>query len=179
MWRVRFTDDPRRCEPAALRLSRERSSTRQAEPGSRPCSLAPISFASLGFHCGLSSGLQQIPACSNIRFRRPRPELRFPPGSASQPLGFSTRANGTGKSCVVWCATDRLPARSSWTQSSPRSRSNMAPRSAQRIATSRGFPGSGGRTLSWRTVDLRHERPRYDCRRNSRRSLSRICCVVS
>jgi uncharacterized protein len=41
------------------------------------------------------------------------------------------------------------------------------------------FRGSGGRTLSWRTVDLRHERPRYDCRRNSPRSSSRISCVVS
>jgi hypothetical protein len=36
----------------------------------------------------------------------------------------------------------------------------MAPRSARQVATSRGFPGSGGRTLSQRTVDrTRHYVP--------------------
>jgi uncharacterized protein len=32
---------------------------RKAEPGSKPCSLDLISFASLGLRCGPSSGLQQ------------------------------------------------------------------------------------------------------------------------
>ena len=40
-----------------------------------------------------------------------------------------------------------------WTRSSLQSRSSMAPRSVRQIATSRGFPRSGGRTLSRRTVD--------------------------
>jgi len=39
-------------------------------------------------------------------------------------------------------------ARLSWTPSSPRSRSSMALRSARRIATSRGSPGSSGGTRS-------------------------------
>jgi hypothetical protein len=76
------------------------------------------------------------------------------------PWGFPIRANGAGTSCAVLCATDRLPARWSWTPSSPRSRWSMAPRSARQVATSRGFPGSGGRTLSQRTVDrTRHYVP--------------------
>jgi uncharacterized protein len=41
----------------------------------------------------------------------------------------------------------------SWTPSSPQSRSNMVRRSARRIATSRGFPGSNGRTPSGRAAD--------------------------
>jgi hypothetical protein len=60
--------------------------------------------------------------------------------------GLSTRANGTGTSCAALCATDKLPVRWSWTPSSPQSRSNMALRSVQRIATSRGVPGSNGQT---------------------------------
>jgi predicted nucleic acid-binding protein len=36
-------------------------------------------------------------------------------------------------------------------------RSNMAPRSARRIATSRGFPGSNGQTPSRRTADRSQE----------------------
>src|SRR5215469_8198797 len=41
-------------------IIRGQSSMRKAEPGSKPCSRDPISFASLGLRCGPSSGLQQI-----------------------------------------------------------------------------------------------------------------------
>ena len=61
---------------------------------------------------------------------------------------FSNRASATGGSCAVSYVRAKLLARWSWTPSSRRSRSSTALRSAPRIVTSRGSPGSSGRTRS-------------------------------
>jgi predicted nucleic acid-binding protein len=80
-------------------------------------------------------------------------EARYRPGSPNQPPASSSQASGTGRYCADLCATARPRARWLWMPSLPRSRSSTAPRSAPRIATSFGSPGSGGATRSLRTAD--------------------------
>ena len=59
--------------------------------------------------------------------------------------------------CAVLCVTDRLRVPSSWTPSSPQSRSSTALWSPRPIATSHGFLGSNGRTPSQRAADRSRE----------------------
>jgi hypothetical protein len=129
---ARFTGDPRRREPAALCLSSEGGAAR-GKPGlarSRAWHEAVLSgldlvrFAWLTLRAFLR--IATNPRMFEHPLPRPKPKRRFPAGSLSQPLGFSTRANAARASCAVFCAMDRLAVRWSWTPSSPQSRSNTA-----------------------------------------------------
>jgi len=154
MWRARSTVDPGRRELAPLRLSSESRAAREKPSLARSCALGARSCPlRLAHAVGLFENCYKSPG-----IRTPAFHVRGRSGDFLLACPASRRHSRAGGAALGHPASScaRRPGRRPACHGrGPRCNraSSMAPRSVRQIATSRGSPRSGGRTLSRRTVD--------------------------